>query len=352
MFKNLKSLLLLGLALLLLILIFFVFYVPGDSVEGRVGAINQIFNRKEVADIAFELQDYLSDFKLEERAEIFNKLPFALVKEYPELLIKVFNESYPSWKDLNSFNSNYLMTEVELLEKENASPIKNTEAVTVKVGYGDLNGLGADIKSIFLKVWDIDDRSVYVVDGSLKCEMNISKAETKVVNFEVELFDIKTGYVFQAKYSGDNLVIRPDNKKIEDSGAFELSEKFNVYDYKRLKDYVSAHFKLNFSEYGLFFDDSYIDKKLGLNSNEEGQDSAQSGTHLDVVIYSDVIRQLDLNRDKNMSYAGSMRFKAPIIQNHAGPKEGEEEGGSPVKPEPATQGPEKEISLNIFKADW
>lgn len=348
MFKKLKSILVLGLALVLLVLVFFVFYVPGGSVEGRVNGLSQIFNRKEVADIKFELLDYLSDYSAEERKEIFNKIPFALVKENPELLIAVFDESYPQWKELNSFNSNYLMTEVELLEKRDASPIKNTEPVTLKVTYKDLGVLGSDMKSIFMKVWSIDDRSVFVVDGSLKCEMSLTKAENKLLSFEAELFDIKTGYVFKAEYRGDSLVIRPESRKIEDTGAFELSEKIAVYDVKRLKDYVSRHFKLGFDESRLSFDDSYIDKKV--SRDKEDVSALSDDLHLDLILYSDMIKLLDLEKDKNVGYAGSMRFRPPGSPTRPKTSDDGEEGESQTHS--LGVGLQKEISLNIFKADW
>lgn len=350
MFKNLKSILALGLALVLLVLVFFVFYVPGGSVEGRVNGLSQIFNRKEVADIKFELLDYLSDYSAEERKEIFNKIPFALVKENPELLIAVFDESYPQWKELNSFNSNYLMTEVELVEKQDASPIKNTEPVTLKVAYKDLGVLGSDIKSIFMKVWGIDDRSVFVVDGSLKCEMSLSKAENKLLSFEAELFDIKTGYVFKAVYKEGSLVIRPESRKIEDTGAFELSEKLAVYDVKRLKDFVSRHFKLSFDEARLTFDDSYIDKKLGQDPAEEAAPALDEDLHLDLILYSDMIKLLDLEKDKNVGYAGSMRFRSSSSPTRPKTSDDGEEGESQTHS--LGVGLQKEISLNIFKADW
>lgn len=355
MFKNLKTLIMLGLAFFVLVIVFFIFYVPGGSVEGRVNGLSQIFNRKESADISFELVEYLGTFEPEERAEIFNKIPFKIVKENPELLINVFDESYPDWKELNSFNSNYLMTEVELIAKQNASPIKNTEPIKLKVSYNDLALMSTDIKSIFSKVWNIDDRSVFVVDNTLKCEMRIAKGETKVLKLEVEVFDIKTGYVFHLIYSGEHLEIKPENRKIEDDGAFELSEKIGVYDYKRLKNFISSHYKLRFEEYSLLFDDSFIDKKISTNENEEGL-SAQAG-HLDVVIYSDLIKILDLDKDKNVGYAGSMRFRpisGVIKSKQEGEADGEnQEGRERQKQEESSQySYEKEISLNLFKADW
>lgn len=355
MFKNLKTLVMLGLGLTVLVIIFFIFYVPGGSVEGRVNGLSQIFNRKESADISFELVEYLGAFEPEERAEIFNMIPFKIVKENPELLIAVFDESYPGWKELNSFNSNYLMTEVELIAKQNASPIKNTEPIKLKVSYNDLAMMSADIKSIFSKVWNIDDRSVFVLDNTLKCEMRVTRGETRVLNLEVEVFDIKTGYVFHLKYSGEHLEIKPENRKVEDDGAFELSEKIGVYDYRRLKSFISSHFKLSFEEYSLLFDDSFIDKKISGNENEEST-GARDG-HLDVIIYSDLIKILDLDKDKNVSYAGSMRFR-PISSVKKSEQEGEAgqenpEGKENQKQEESPQySYEKEISLNLFKADW
>lgn len=351
MFKNLKSIVVFGLILLVLLLAFFVFYVPSGSVEGKVNGLGQIFKRKDIADISFELLEYLGNYSSEERAEIFNNIPFALVKENPDLLISVFDESYPGWKELNSFNSNYLMTEVELLAKQNASPIKNTEPVSLKVIYSDLASVGTDLKSILMKVWNIDERSVFVIDGSLTCELRQTKAESRLQHFRIELFDIKTGYVFRVDYRGDNLVIKPENRRVEDDGAFELSEKLGVYDFNRLKGFVSQEFKLNFDEYSLVFDDSFIDKKMG----ETGEDR-----HLDLIIYSDLIKKLDMTKDKAVSYAGSMRFKPlTALPAVAVKKEGSEEGEAPreegltnEKPPADARGLEKEISVNIFKADW
>lgn len=329
MFKNMRKIGVIVSVLVLLVIVFFIFYVPSGSVEGRANLIQQIFKRKDVADIHFELVDYLSDLKNDERAEVFNALPFSLVKENPDLLIAVFDESYPDWRELASFNSNYLMTEVELIEKQNASPIKHTEPVKVKNTYSELSALKDDIASTCSKEWNIEDKALYVVDGTIKCDMEIKNKTTEILSFEISVFDIKTGYVFGVKYNKGNLVIEPMNTKIEDNGAFELSEKLGIYDRKRLKDFVSKHYKLSFSEYRLILSDSFSEGTV------KTQVDMADNKQLSIVLYSDMIKMPKSEKEKNISYAGTMIFQPLNIKNNA------------EKPSFLRE----KISLNIFKAD-
>lgn len=297
---------------LIIILIFiitvFVIHTPEESVEGRINSIVEIFSFKEETDIKREFSNFLKPLSSKEKTIIFENLPFEIIKDNREWLINFLDEKIPEWKKIDCFNTTYLMTEVDLVEKQNMKVIKNLKTMDLKAEYKDFEKVLSDVYLVSEKNWKIKKGDFYVVDETFKGNITVVNGVSKIISFEIQLFLIDTGYKFDVFYKDGNLTIKPVDEKYNDNGAYEFSEKLNFYEYKRILEYINKNTAFKHKNVKVEFSDFYVNDNL-----EDGRKENISKNYLDLLYnkkYISILKELGKNK-----YVGTLKY-IPLSDVH------------------------------------
>lgn len=286
---------------LVFFIVFFFFNVPEGSVEGRVSRVSEIFKYHENQDSVRLFKEYFEKYSKKERLEIFENMSFQVIKDNRIWLTKYLDGDLPEWRNLDCFNTTYLMTEVELDEKRNMRVIKNMKPATLKAAYSSYDEIISDVYSLAFKSWGVGKGDFYVVDGSLDAKLSFVDGKSTLNYLNIKVFSIETAYVFSLRYADSNLQLVPLDEKFDDNGAFELGEKLKFYECDRIFKYLKSTLKLMANNYTCILKDKYIDSK------KTDSTAPLANEVIDLLYNRDFISRLD--EKTSQKYVGSIVFE-------------------------------------------
>ncbi|MDO4772533.1 MAG: hypothetical protein Q4A72_03115 [Bacillota bacterium] len=236
--RRIKNYLIIALILLAGLSVYFVFHVP-DSPEARVKTLSSEISKYESVEAEEVFKEFMEKYSDAEKLEIFENLPFSMLKDNRRWLVGAMNETLPTWIGSESFNAKYLLTELKLEEKRDMRLIKNLGVVKKEVQISSLEQLSDEVYRIAKENWDIKVGDLYVVDDSLSATLGIQNGAFAIEKLNGKLFEIQDAYTFDVSYVKSTLSVKPSLQKFEDNGAFELAEKMSFFELERFRDHFA-----------------------------------------------------------------------------------------------------------------
>lgn len=255
--RKVKNSLIIVLIVLAGLSVYFVFHVP-DSPEARVKTLSSEISKYESVEAEEVFKEFMEKYNDVEKLEIFENLPFAMVKDNRGWLVGAMNETLPSWVASDSFNAKYLLTELKLEEKRDMRLIKNLGVVKKEVQISSLKQLSDEVYRIVKENWDIKVGDLYFVDDSLNVGVSIKNGAFVLEKMNGKLFEIQDAYIFEVSYAKSTLSVKPSLLKFEDNGAFELAEKMNFFELERFRDYFAKKGELDAKNCRFELSDRYL----------------------------------------------------------------------------------------------
>ncbi len=331
--KKLRNFLIIFFLIIIALTIFFIFHVP-DSAEARVKQLSKSIEFYEDVEAQSRFIDFMNKYDDAEKLDIFENLSFTVLKDNRVWLVEAMNTVLPSWVDSESFNAKYLLTELKLEEKRNMRVIKNLDVLKEKMVLNTIDDLVNEIYQKGKANWQVETGDFYVVDNSLEATVKYQNGKYHLEKFKITVFEIQNAYIFEVEYDGKMLTITPSADKIEDNGAFELSEKIGFYELARLKKYVEKKYNVKSNTCYFILSDKLLDKPKDENNT--------TIDYLDILYNRNQIENLtDISE---LRYVGSM--KLDFINEIT---EEENQNLSTAKKQATMQNIQKQILVNLFK---
>ncbi|PID82898.1 MAG: hypothetical protein CSB15_00920 [Clostridiales bacterium] len=278
------------LILILVFVIFNIFYIPKNTVEYKVKEISSLFNSDKAIDFKTVFINEFNKFKVEERKEIFARLPFNTIKKHKLIFISNLDLVIKNWRSIDEFNFNYLKTEEYIKKEINTKASKKLKKVERKVVIKGISEFLKAVDELSKQIEGIESSNFFLIPKGNSLVYEVKKEKYILSSAKLNVLDIYSRYIMIISYENGFLKIQPTDKKVEDKGFYELEEvlsKFNIKEIVKFANYKVKNVDIDIEE------DSLLGKK-----ETDKKDNKKSKKYFVKTISEESLKQNNKNDDK------------------------------------------------------